>query len=207
MTDNTEVEGEVSLQEQYDEAMQIGEGIRVVLITTMREMRKGLPVSNPATSSQGAYDALRNLLDLGKRQAATIDALKKRVGELEAKLEHYYGFSRAIKSVVNERERQVSKEGYSTEQDDTYAFGELSDAGACYALMAYQHRASPDRKKFWPWDITTWKPKKHRRNLVRGAALIIAEIEFFDRNTVEPNTRAVLNTKDGGAGQIERPRV
>lgn len=33
----------------------------------------------------------------------------------------------------------------------------------------------------WPWDREWWKPKDRRRNLVRAAALLIAEIERLDR--------------------------
>jgi hypothetical protein len=34
----------------------------------------------------------------------------------------------------------------------------------------------------WPWGGNWWKPKGRRRDLVRAAALIVAEIERIDRN-------------------------
>lgn len=70
-------------------------------------------------------------------------------------------------------------------------------AAANYALHAHLH--NPDRWKqpweaptereyqkggpttVWPWDWAWWKPKNPRRDLVRAAALIIAEIERLDR--------------------------
>ena len=33
----------------------------------------------------------------------------------------------------------------------------------------------------WPWNEAAWKPKDARRDLVRTAALIVAEIERLDR--------------------------
>ena len=36
----------------------------------------------------------------------------------------------------------------------------------------------------WPWHRQWWKPKNARRDLVRAAALIVAEIERLDRATV-----------------------
>ena len=34
---------------------------------------------------------------------------------------------------------------------------------------------------YWPWEPRWWKPKNPRRDLVRAAALLIAEIERLDR--------------------------
>jgi hypothetical protein len=33
----------------------------------------------------------------------------------------------------------------------------------------------------WPWHDDWWKPKDRRRDLIRAAALIVAEIERLDR--------------------------
>ena len=39
-------------------------------------------------------------------------------------------------------------------------------------------------RDLWPWAASWWKPKNRRRDLVRAAALIVAEIERIDRATV-----------------------
>lgn len=101
----------------------------------------------------------------------------------------------AIKDVIHERQRQISQEFYSTENDDEYKQNELLRAAVCYAENVvrrgwvfdsnfgpdiYQEEEAPD---LWPWDLDFWKPKSPRRDLVRAAALIIAEIERIDRST------------------------
>lgn len=91
--------------------------------------------------------------------------------------------SKAIQDVINERQRQISVEGHTPELDDKYDTGELAEAAGCYALHA--HDEDKSRKTFvpawWPWDKAWWKPKTTRTDLVRAAALIIAEIERLDR--------------------------
>ena len=84
--------------------------------------------------------------------------------------------SRAADDVIAERVRQTESEGWTAEHDDEHEGGELAEAAACYALGT----ATSDT---WPgsWDQAWWKPRDRRRNLVRAAALLIAEIERLDR--------------------------
>lgn len=101
----------------------------------------------------------------------------------------------AIKDVIYERQRQINQEFYSTENDDEYKQNELLRAAVCYAENVirrgwvfdsnfgpdvYQEEEVPD---LWPWDLDFWKPRNPRRDLVRAAALLIAEIERIDRST------------------------
>ncbi len=83
--------------------------------------------------------------------------------------------SKAIEDVIAERQRQVDVEGWTPEHDDKHTDGALAKAATCYATV-YGLGAS-----YWPWDIKWWKPKDRRSNLIRAAALIIAEIERIDR--------------------------
>lgn len=94
----------------------------------------------------------------------------------------------AIDDVIADRERQKSAEGWTPEHDDIHTEGELNHAAACYALNAGSKREEPPRS--WPWDRKWWKPKDRRRDLVRAAALIIAEIERIDRNQ-KPTVAAI----------------
>jgi hypothetical protein len=43
-----------------------------------------------------------------------------------------------------------------------------------------QYETTP-KAEFWPWSLHWWKPKSPRRDLIRAAALIVAEIERLDR--------------------------
>lgn len=89
----------------------------------------------------------------------------------------------AIADVATERQRQISVEGWMPEHDDYHGLGELAGAGAAYALADdFPYKAAD----IWPWDVGAdgkvwWKPTDRRRNMVKAAALIVAEIERLDR--------------------------
>lgn len=96
--------------------------------------------------------------------------------------------SAALRDVRMERLRQIEVEGFDAKHDADHDTGDLACAAAAYALHAgcqlnpadgIGFEGTPD---FWPRDWTSawWKPKDPRRNLVRAAALIIAEIERID---------------------------
>jgi hypothetical protein len=92
------------------------------------------------------------------------------------------------KAVIAERVRQVEAEGWSTEHDDAHEPGELARAGAAYAIYAPSHILDAKAKNIftlalsaWPWSADWWKPRDFRRDLVRSAALVLAEGEKFDR--------------------------
>ena len=89
----------------------------------------------------------------------------------------------AIDDIAAERKRQIEVEGWSAEHDDAlHDCGDLARAAACYALGYTPNVCSTQASyDLWPWDFKWWKPKDERRNLVRAAALIIAEIERLDR--------------------------
>jgi hypothetical protein len=91
-----------------------------------------------------------------------------------------------IDEIKAERDRQVSAEGWTAEHDDGHNRGELALAGACYA--ASTHPSSDARvaaDALWPWDDKWWKPTTRRRDLIKAAALIVAEIERLDRAVVK----------------------
>ncbi|WP_064375008.1 hypothetical protein [Klebsiella michiganensis] len=89
----------------------------------------------------------------------------------------------AAYDVLAERQRQISSEGWSAEHDDEHAPGQLSDAGGCYALSAFEDDKMREgyEPDWWPWERHWYKPGTPRRDLVKAAALIIAEIEHLDR--------------------------
>lgn len=95
----------------------------------------------------------------------------------------------AALDVLAERRRQIEAEGWTPEHDDAHKNGSLSRAGGFYALNAGAAMwygttdtticdAAPDG---WPWAPEWWKPSEARRDLVKAAALILAEIERLDR--------------------------
>lgn len=91
----------------------------------------------------------------------------------------HFHCSKAAQDVVTERVRQIVKEGFSLERDDTYEVETLARAGAAYALA--QAHTCIDGFAVWPWPAAWWKPTTTRRNLVKAAALLLAAIERLDR--------------------------
>lgn len=102
--------------------------------------------------------------------------------------------SDALYDVAVERWRQVEEEGFLPEDDDLVFSGTLSRMGACYAthvsdffdrdeltretLNEYQQAPFSED---WPGARCPWKPSFPRHDLVKAAALILAEIERIDR--------------------------
>jgi hypothetical protein len=116
------------------------------------------------------------------------------------------GESRAALDVLAERRRQVTVEGWTSQHDDQHNDSELAEAAVAYASHAasrgWSFADSPDEyrndrpfpperavfgygdvtwPKHWSWDW--WKPTSPRRDLVKAAALILAEIERLDRHS------------------------
>jgi hypothetical protein len=96
----------------------------------------------------------------------------------------------AVSAVLKERARQIEHEGFDWVHDEDHDPGDLTAAAVCYAANAcavlHPLNGTPieDITKFWmqwPWEVEWWKPKDPRRDLVRAAALLIAEIEKLDR--------------------------
>lgn len=94
-----------------------------------------------------------------------------------------------IDDIELERLRQVSK-GFDADHDDEHVGGELARAGGSYALQAsgltdpYFPRRTDGVPRAWPFDGQDWRPAprdQKRRDLVRAAALLVAEIERLDR--------------------------
>lgn len=93
-------------------------------------------------------------------------------------LAEYRNTSQAARDIWAERQRQQSVKGFSTRQDDTYTGGELAAAAISYI----EPMAATD---YWPadWHDDSFRPSDYRRNIVKAAALLIAEIERIDRAT------------------------
>lgn len=103
------------------------------------------------------------------------------------------GLSGAARDVLTERRRQSESEGWTAKHDDAHDARELARAALCYVdhYVARQWVIGSDHDDYaqepmpdnWPWDERWWKPKDARRDLVRAAALIVAEIERLDRES------------------------
>jgi len=87
-----------------------------------------------------------------------------------------------------ERERQVKSEGFDETHDDRHAMDDLARAAAFYAAPPWFRNY-----ELWPW-TGYCKPASpsdgtdgRRRELIKAAALCVAEIERIDRATARPH--------------------
>lgn len=91
-----------------------------------------------------------------------------------------------IDEIAAERHRQIEVEGWTAEHDDGHNRRELAYAAVCYIEDGGPFLLPAGSAPIgWPWARELWKPKDRRRNLIRAAALIVAEIERMDRALTE----------------------
>ena len=89
--------------------------------------------------------------------------------------------SPAVRDVIRERIEQLDKHCHTPEHDAGHVEGELAQAAACYALQPQLLRWFQDNDVYlWPFEQASWKPSTRRRDLVKAAALILAEIDRLD---------------------------
>lgn len=77
-----------------------------------------------------------------------------------------------VHRIEDERNRQVTQEGWTAEHDDVHVEGELARAAAAYLME------SPG---LWPWAFVDFKPTDRIRDLTKAGALIAAEIDRLQR--------------------------
>ena len=103
--------------------------------------------------------------------------------------------SSVLIEIAAERHQQFDTEGRTSTYFATNHKGrQLARAAACYAdhyvgrswllekmrdgLLRYQEEQAPDE---WPFTPRYWKPRSPRQDLILAAALLLAEIEQFDK--------------------------
>jgi hypothetical protein len=117
-----------------------------------------------------------------RRQARALVELADRLDPLPA--DAAWGTiipSQGAALVSMERLRQIEHEGHDPAGDHAYEGNELAWAAYCYLERAAQDRlpqADSSVPHVWPLARSAWKPKDSRvRNLVIGAALVVAEVD------------------------------
>jgi hypothetical protein len=80
----------------------------------------------------------------------------------------YIGWTSGARMISEERDRQITAEGYTTEHDDDHDRGELARAAAAYTLQD---------EGMWPWMADGPNFKDDISNLTKAGALIAAEID------------------------------
>lgn len=116
-----------------------------------------------------------------RREARALAALADRIHPQSAPTRADLDPTPGALLVTAERSRQITDEGYDPRHDREQPGNELAWGAFCYLERAAQTRLpqdDPSIPHLWPWTRALWKPKPSRiRNLVRAAALIVAEID------------------------------
>lgn len=105
-------------------------------------------------------------------------------------------FDHILREIGNERMQQKHKHGFDTAHDDAHDNFELPRAASVYALYASLPALDRDfaakygpglygSQEVWPWDRADLKLTTRRHELIKAAALIVAEIERLDRAQVK----------------------
>lgn len=103
------------------------------------------------------------------------EAQEEYLGYLDERIELIETFaavaSPAVNAVACERRKQVLK-GYDAAHDDEHDNGELAFAASALAM---------DSDGLWPWGRTGFPAGTRREQLVKAAAMLVADIERIDR--------------------------
>ncbi len=86
--------------------------------------------------------------------------------------------SKALEDIAAERRRQIEK-GFGYDHDDEHDNGDLARAAICYAADGSQKLDCIA----WlaPWGQDPFTTTDRRADLIRAAALLVAEVERLDR--------------------------
>lgn len=139
-------------------------------------------------------NAPAGLRELDALNRAAVESLPTLVNSLSQATGAFSQSITVIAEITAERCRQIEVERWSPEHDDEHDTGQLARAAACYAYEAgrtdYQRDCDVGSPPpMWPFENSWWKPRDRRHNLVRSAALIVAEIERLDRVALIDGTR------------------
>lgn len=96
-----------------------------------------------------------------------------------------------IELITEERQRQVSQEGWTPSHDDDMRHGQLAAAALTYTdahLIRENYNESLVPRMIcdvmmqrWPWDEQSFKTTNSIRDLTKAGALIAAEIDRLQR--------------------------
>lgn len=96
-----------------------------------------------------------------------------------------------IYTEIRQEYRQLTRDGLPPQEADQYIDGSITHAAGAYLSiattsfypLALREILQRDAKELWPWSEESWNPSAApRKNLIRAAAYIVAEIERLARD-------------------------
>lgn len=116
--------------------------------------------------------------------AAFVNMDVKVLQSIIAELQQYRKSITTNNEILAERQRQLKVKKYNHQHDMQWKYGELAKAAAIYAMPPESRTYFKDDNVpiDWPFYIEDYKPyaDDRRRELVKAAALIMAEIDRLD---------------------------
>ncbi|GGB69111.1 hypothetical protein [Deinococcus soli (ex Cha et al. 2016)] len=90
----------------------------------------------------------------------------------------FTALERVTAALLGERERRITVEGWDPEHDAGHTLGELAEAAAAYIVAGTldAERTQAFGRALWPWEGPQYRPRDLYSNLVRGGALLMAEL-------------------------------
>lgn len=85
-----------------------------------------------------------------------------------------------LQRISAERRRQIEELHRLPSDDDCFKKGQLAMAAAAYAVNVPKGGALSG-SRLWPFHPKSFHPRSHEENLVRAAALLVAELERLHR--------------------------
>ncbi len=108
-----------------------------------------------------------------------------------------------IQLITEERQRQISEQGWTSHHDDCHIHGELRLAGQFYAMRGIN--AASEMPSGWPWQKKWWKPSDDEiHNLTKAGALFLAESDRFMRAGRDGAAATVAIYADKAAKEIDQ---
>jgi hypothetical protein len=143
------------------------------------------------TAPMTSREELADEIDRAQNNADLLRVMWRGKAEIATALRAGIAQPSGISAIAAERQRQISKEGWTTAHDDEHTEQALASAALCYVYASiFDPEDFPLR--YWPWDQEWWKPSDARRNLVKAGALIAAEIERLDRIS-KPSPKTIID--------------
>ena len=121
-------------------------------------------------------------LTVAEQAALAQEQYPRALVEADKREKHERLTREVFRQIEQERQRQISK-GYDADHDDAHVCGEIAKAAACYAIAGLGDQVK--RKWLWPWEEAAFKDEGRLKNLVKAAALLVAEIERCERISEE----------------------
>lgn len=156
-------------------AEQLEQSVTIELLPPIGDSAAGLYASHAEYPEEGAVLLEGTVVEVSPSAVAPPASSEEQMPDDQSPS------ARAATYVLGERIRQVHGEGYTASSDDELTDYQLPRAAVCYAMAASgvaRHKIAV----LWPFAAAMKVAETRRGNLIKAAALILAELERIERD-------------------------